>query len=173
MADVKLLVPFILRWEGGFVNDPNDLGGATNRGVTFATYEKYCQKKALPQPSLTDLKQLTQEKWFEIMKSMYWDRWRGDEIKNQSVATILVDWVWTSGVYGIRIPQKILGVTADGIVGSRTITALNTYYSAAELFGRFKQARLDYIDAICEKRPENTKFLKGWKNRINALIFSS
>lgn len=107
------------------------------------------------------------------MKSMYWDRWRGDEIKNQPVANILVDWVWTSGVYGIRIPQKILRVTADGIVGSRTITALNTYYSAAELFGRFKQARLDYIDAICEKRPENTKFLKGWKNRINALIFSS
>ena len=38
MADVKLLVPFILRWEGGFDNYPNDLGGATNRGVNFATY---------------------------------------------------------------------------------------------------------------------------------------
>ena len=31
MADVRKLAPFILKWEGGFVNDPDDLGGATNR----------------------------------------------------------------------------------------------------------------------------------------------
>ena len=36
MADVRKLAPFILKWEGGFVNDPDDLGGATNMGV-------YCQ----------------------------------------------------------------------------------------------------------------------------------
>ena len=34
MADVKKLAPFILKWEGGFVNDPDDLGGATNMGVS-------------------------------------------------------------------------------------------------------------------------------------------
>ena len=36
MADVRKLAPFILKWEGGFVNDPDDLGGATNMGVTIA-----------------------------------------------------------------------------------------------------------------------------------------
>jgi len=41
MADVKKLAPFILKWEGGFVNDPDDLGGATNMGVTMATYKVY------------------------------------------------------------------------------------------------------------------------------------
>ena len=35
MADVKKLAPFILKWEGGFVNDPDDLGGATNMGVLW------------------------------------------------------------------------------------------------------------------------------------------
>ena len=35
MAEVKKLVPFILKWEGGFVNDPDDLGGATNKGVIY------------------------------------------------------------------------------------------------------------------------------------------
>lgn len=40
MADIKVLVPFILSWEGGFVNDPDDKGGATNKGVTIATWIK-------------------------------------------------------------------------------------------------------------------------------------
>jgi lysozyme family protein len=37
MARIELLAPFILKWEGGFVNDPVDLGGATNMGVTVGT----------------------------------------------------------------------------------------------------------------------------------------
>ena len=40
MADVKILAPFILKWEGGFVNHPNDPGGATNKGVTIAVWKK-------------------------------------------------------------------------------------------------------------------------------------
>ena len=35
MANVNVLLPFILKWEGGFVNDPADAGGATNKGVTI------------------------------------------------------------------------------------------------------------------------------------------
>ncbi len=121
MADVNKLVPFILRWEGGFVNDPDDLGGATNKGVTIATYEAYCKKKGYPKPTVERLKNLTQEEWTEILKTMYWDRWKADEIKSQSVANILVDWVWASGVHGIKIPQELAGVIPDGIVGPKTI----------------------------------------------------
>src|SRR3712207_7646428 len=40
MANVKILLPFILKWEGGFVNDPADSGGATNKGVTIATWKR-------------------------------------------------------------------------------------------------------------------------------------
>ena len=47
MADIKNLIPFILKWEGGFANDPTDRGGATNKGVTIATYEAYCKKKEI------------------------------------------------------------------------------------------------------------------------------
>ena len=38
MAKVEILLPFILKWEGGFVNDPADAGDATNKGVTIATW---------------------------------------------------------------------------------------------------------------------------------------
>ena len=39
MANVYKLAPWILKWEGGFVNDPADLGGATNMGVTIGTWK--------------------------------------------------------------------------------------------------------------------------------------
>lgn len=172
MADVRKLVPFILKWEGGFVNDPSDLGGATNKGVTFKTFKEYCKKKGRPTPTVSDLKNISEEDWTEIMKESYWDRWKADQIKNQSIANILVDWVWMSGAHGIKRPQKVLGVTADGIVGPNTLNALNNYPSQRELFDRIKKARYDFYDEICKKRPANKKFLKGWHNRLNGLTFS-
>lgn len=170
MADVMKLVPFILKWEGGFVDDPDDLGGATNRGVTIGTYATYCKKKGYPAPTVERLKNLSEKDWAEILKTMYWDRWKADEIKSQSVANILVDWVWASGINGIKIPQKVLGVTADGIVGAKTLSALNMK-SPKELFEEIKEARIQFIEDICRKRPANNKFKKGWLNRINSLQY--
>lgn len=166
MADINVLVPLILKWEGGFVNDPDDLGGATNMGVTLATYRQYRKSRNLPAPTVDDLKNLSREEWTDILKTYYWDRWQADRIRDQSVANILVDWVWASGAYGIRIPQQILDVTADGIVGKNTLAALHSYTPQAELFDRIKQARFEYINRICTSRPANQKFRKGWENRI-------
>lgn len=170
MAQVSKLAPFILQWEGGFVNDPDDLGGATNKGVTIATYESYCKKKGCPKPTVERLKNLSNQEWTEILKTIYWDRWNADEIKSQSVANILVDWVWASGVHGIKIPQEVAGVLADGIVGPKTIAAVNSK-NPQELFDSIKVARVAFIDEICRKRPANNKFKKGWLNRINSLKF--
>lgn len=170
MANVQKLVPFILKWEGGFVNDPDDLGGATNKGITFATYKQYRKKKGMPEPTIEDLKGITDAEWIEILKTMYWDKWQADRIKNQSVANILVDWVWASGNNGIKRPQKILGVTVDGIVGEKTLAALNEQ-DPGSLFEAIKADRIKFIDEICKARPANEKFRKGWLNRINDFVF--
>lgn len=170
MANVEKLVPFILKWEGGFVNDPDDLGGATNRGVTLATYAQYCKKKGYPVPTVERLKNLSEREWAEILKTMYWDRWKADKIVNQSVANILVDWVWASGVHGVKRPQKILGVSIDGIVGNQTLAAVNAK-DAKELFYAIKADRIRFIDEICKARPANEKYRRGWMNRINNLTF--
>lgn len=170
MANVEKLVPFILKWEGGFVNDPDDLGGATNRGVTLATYAQYCKKKGYPAPTVERLKNLSEREWAEILKTMYWDRWKADKIVNQSVANILVDWVWASGVHGVKRPQKILGVSVDGIVGNQTLAAVNAR-DAKELFYAIKADRIRFIDEICKARPANEKYRRGWMNRINNLTF--
>ena len=164
------LRPFILKWEGGFVNDPDDLGGATNKGVTIGTYKQYRANKGLSEPTVEDLKNISDEEWTEIFKKMYWDRWKADKILNQSIANLLVDFVWSSGVNGIKRPQKVLNVKDDGIVGEKTLKALNEY-DPKELFDKLKQDRIKFIDEICKARPANEKFRKGWLNRINDIKF--
>lgn len=168
MANHKILEPFILKWEGGFVYDKDDLGGATNRGVTLATYRSVFGNKK----TANDLKRMTQAQWGVIFKKYYWDKWKADDIKDQNVANILVDWLWCSGSYGIKIPQKVLGVSIDGIVGTKTIAAINAR-DGRELFDTIKQERKDYIDSICQARPQNKKFKKGWLNRINSIDYET
>ena len=58
MADVNKLAPFILKWEGGFVNDSDDLGVTTNTGVSIGTYEGYCRKKGYPKPTVQRVKNI-------------------------------------------------------------------------------------------------------------------
>lgn len=171
MAEVNRLVPHILKWEGGFVNDPDDLGGATCKGVTYRTYKLYCSRKKLPIPSVGDLKRLTVEEFESILKEMYWDACRADKIESQSVANAIVDWAWNSGTAtAAKEIQKVLGVKADGIIGNITLSAINSQ-SPLPLFGRIKTARIKYIERICESRPENRKFYRGWMNRINNLQY--
>lgn len=166
MADYRKLVPFILKKEGGFANKKNDLGGATMKGVTFATFQYYMGKNK----TIEDLKNITNDQWMVIFRQGYWNRWHADNIDNQSVANILVDWVWASGSWGIKRPQAMLGLAVDGIVGENTLLAVNME-NPEELFNRIKADRLAYIDYICEVRKENLEFKKGWINRVNSIQY--
>lgn len=170
MSDYRKLVPFIKKWEGGYVNDPLDKGGATNAGVTMATYRDYRKKKGYAATTIDDLKKMSSVEWQDIFKRLYWDRWKADQIRSQSVANILVDWVWGSGTWGIKIPQRILGVAQDGIVGPKTMAALNES-DPQQLFMKIKQARIQYIDDIIRKTPTNERFRRGWMNRLGDLRF--
>ena len=171
MADVNKLVPHIVKWEGGWSDHKNDLGGKTNKGITYQTYKFYYRRKGLPEPSVEQLKNISHTEFTDILKTLYWDVCKADYIVNQSVANAIVDWGWNSGnVTAIKEVQKILGVKADGIVGNITLSAINSR-SPLPLFGAIKQARLDYIDEICEARKENLDFKDGWLNRIESLTF--
>lgn len=110
MAKLEVLAPFILSFEGGFVNHINDKGGATNKGVTIATW-KQCgyDKDGDKDIDVDDLRLLSEKDVIErVMRPHYWNRWKADDIKDQSLANILVDWVWCSGANGIKIPQRLL-----------------------------------------------------------------
>lgn len=172
MADVNKLAHWILKWEGGFVNDPDDSGGATNKGVTIKTWKQVgYDKDGDGDIDVKDLKLLTVNDVIKVvLKPHYWDRWKADEIVSQSVANICVDWVWASGKPGITRVQELLGVKQDGVVGPKTLAALNSR-SPLPLFGAIKQERIKFIDEICIKNPKNLKFKKGWLNRLNDLKY--
>ena len=63
------------------------------------------EEKGLPAPSVRELVNISFEEWRDILKSLFWDRWKADQIKNQSLALLLVDWVWGSGLYGVTKAQ--------------------------------------------------------------------
>ena len=164
MANYKKLVPIIKKYEGSWANDPNDRGGCTNSGVTIATFRNYFGKGK----TCADLKKLTDEQWDTIFVHGYWDKWDGDAIKSQSIANLLVDWLWTSGSYGIKYPQQVLGVKDDGSVGPKTIAAVNEYPNQKELFQKLWNRRKKHFEDIVKRNPSQKKFLRGWLNRLDA-----
>lgn len=186
MANIDAFIPILLRWEAstivrdgesldsaykratkkGFVNDPNDNGGATMVGITIGTYRSYCRYKGWKTPSVQDLKNMPYKMWRDIVYTMYWNKWKADTINDQSVANMVVDWVWHSGAATIKKVQALLGVTADGIVGPKTVAALN---NAKDINNKIYQSRKAYFEAIVKKNPSQKKWLKGWMNRLNSV----
>ena len=168
MAELNKLVPHVLKWEGLF--DGKNIDGmiCTMKGVTLATYRQYCKEHNLKRPDCNALKNIPDNHWLAIIKKMFWDKWRADEIKSQSIANLLVDWVWGSGTYGIKYPQQVLGVAIDGVVGPKTIAAINNYPNQKELFEKLWNRRKKHFEDVA-KSPSKKKFLKGWLNRLNDL----
>jgi lysozyme family protein len=173
MAKVELLAPKIFGWEGGWSDHQNDKGGKTNMGVTLETW-KSCgyDKDGDHDIDADDLKLITKADAAELLRKYYWNRWQADLIKNQSIANLLVDWVWGSGKWGIIIPQRILGVKQDGLVGAQTLNALNTANQQV-LFKQLWDARVDFILNICQRDPSQNVFKRGWLNRLNDFKFSA
>ncbi len=171
MADIKLYFKKLFPWEGGYVNDPLDSGGATKMGVTLATWKTMGYDKDLDGDiDEEDIKLLSRADAEMVCKKGYWDKWLADQIKNQSQAEQLVDWVWGSGCYGLIIPQHILGVHADGVVGPITLTAVNSS-NQEEFFNKVKAERLQFIQNIITRKPSQKRFEIGWKRRVNSFVF--
>lgn len=187
MANIQKFIPFLIFWETsvkdasldneslflkarkkGIVHDAYDRGGATIVGITIGTYGDYCRKCGRANPTVSSLNSLTYAEWIDIFKTMFWNRWQADKITDQRVAEMLVDWIWTSGVYGITVPQRVLGVKTDGIVGTETLAAINSQ-DPEKFFKLLKRERAAYINHICTSRPAYRRFKKGWLSRINAL----
>lgn len=187
MATVDKFIPILLRWEAsiimkdnetleqafmrakqrGWSDDPQDNGGATMVGVTLGTYRAYCKYKGRRVPSKTDLKNIPYKEWRDIVHTMYWSKWKADLINDQNVANMVVDWVWASGQgIGVKRVQKLLGVTADGIVGPKTIAAINAQ-DPKTFVKKIYDARAAHFNAIVKANPSQKKWLKGWMNRIN------
>lgn len=172
-SKIEKLAPLVAKWEGGYVNDPLDRGGATNMGVTVGTWKLLgYDKNGDGIINNSDMKLLSKDD-FKFVLRKYWDKWQADQIKNQSIANILVDWYWGSGKWGIVIPQRLLGLKQDGVVGPKTLSKLNEEIDkdAEALFDKIFAARVKFLDDIVKNNPSQKRFIKGWKNRLNDFKF--
>lgn len=171
MADISKFIPTLIKHEGGYVNDPADPGGATKWGVTINTWRKLgYDKDGDGDIDENDIKLLEVKDVIPIIKISYWDKLRADEIKNQSIAEICVDWIYNSGTGVIKNIQKLLGLEPDGIVGKQTLEFINSH-DQKELHERILIARHNYYQTIIAKNPKLKKFEKGWLKRLYSYKF--
>ena len=171
MANLAPLINKILHWEGGLSNHPLDHGGLTNKGITLRTWQRVGYDKDDDYDiDDEDLMLITRYDMAWLLETHYWNRWRAGEIESQPLAEILVYWLWCSGKWGIIIPQRILNVNPDGIVGPITLSALNNT-DPEQLHAAVKKARIRYIHRLIKRDPSQQCFEKGWLNRIKSFNY--
>jgi lysozyme family protein len=174
MASFDAFFPTLLKHEGGFVNDPVDPGGATNKGITMGTFERCAGQYLGIEPTVENLKALTDAQAGRIYKPLYWDKVRGDEIELQELANIVFDFQVNAGGNASKLLQKALNdlgasppLEVDGAIGPATIAALKGM-DQSEVYRRYKQGRVGYYKDLVAERPALGKFLNGWLNRVSS-----
>lgn len=71
---------FVARWEGGFVNNPADPGGATNMGITLNTLTAWRTARGLPAATVDDVRNLTRSEADAIYHANYWQASGADKL---------------------------------------------------------------------------------------------
>ena len=153
MKNFNEIIEKVLEHEGGYVNDPKDLGGETKYGITKRFYPD------------VDIKNLTVEQAKEIYKKDYWDRNRVESLP-QNLWHIYFDMCVNMGKRtAVKVLQRAAvnkgkDIEVDGGLGPMTIGALK----GVEL-DRVRAYRVKfYVDLITDK-PEQEKFFLGWFRR--------
>ena len=102
-------------------------------------------------------------------KKNFWDRMRLDEIADQHKANEMFVFGVNAGCSrAVRLAQLVVGTVADGLIGPKTIAAINSY-DVDEFDREFDEEEIKYYEAIVRNNPEKKIFLNGWKNRAKAV----
>ena len=167
---------FVLKWEGGFSNHPADRGGATNKGITQATYDAYRKQKGL---HLRSVKFITDEEVEEIYYTKYYLPSKA-HLMPPPLDVVVFDTAVNMGVKTSAILlQKALQelgyytLAVDGIVGELTLHAVRKAQEKDALFlliVKYVQLRIQRYRGIVAKNPSQRVFLKGWLNRALDLL---
>ena len=158
-------LPFVLRWEGGYVNHPADPGGATNKGVTQKVYDGWRARQGM---SARDVRQLEDAELAAIYENDYWLPPRC-HVLQQQLGLVHFDTAVNMGVgRAVKLLQAGLGCAVDGAFGPGTQKAADSCDLGTAVAG-YCQAREDFYRRLAAQRPQLAVFLKGWLNRLNAL----
>lgn len=169
MADFDVFLPILLGFEGGYVNDPTDPGGETNKGITMKTFQQCSRSLLGVEPTSDNLKALTDAQAGTIYNSLYWGKIHGDAFASQDLANIVCDFYVNAGANATKLLQRVLNgmganLTEDGAIGPGSLQALAAV-DQVQAYRQYKQGRMDYYQALAPRFPQ---FIKGWMNRVNS-----
>lgn len=137
----------VLVHEGGYVNHPADPGGATNKGVTQATYNAYRRAK---RRSTQSVRSISGAEVADIYKSRYWDAVKGDDLPSGLDYCVFDFGVNSGPSRAIKFMQRQIGTDADGVIGPKTMKAVARADTVAAISG------------ICDRRLSWLKTLRHW-----------
>ena len=161
----KVAVEFAAKWEGGYVNHPRDPGGATNYGVTQASYNEFRSSKG---QVIQDVRAISKSELNDIYLR-YWNAANCDKCAGVlSVAQF--DTSFNFGPVGAsRFMQELLGVSVDGAVGPITLGALAKANHDALAYA-YPYSRIAYRYQRVHEAASQRVFLQGWLNRDRDLL---
>lgn len=184
MQSVRALAEDIIRREGGYVNDPDDPGGATNHGVTIHTMRRLgLDLNGDGEIDPADVRRLSQEQAIEIFIQHYFDRPRIADLPRVLHATVF-DMYVNAGSNAVRILQRLLrdmgyDLSLDGVIGPQTIRVshMAVREGGDHLGDAYGIARRNYYYRIADRRPASRKFARrrdggkgGWIRRAEEFI---
>ena len=184
MHKVRDMAEAIVAREGGFVDHPDDPGGATNFGVTIHTLRRLgIDLDGDGRSEVADLRQLSRAQAVDIFIDHYFTRpgiARLPEVFHASVFDMQVN----AGGNAVRILQRLLRemgqeIAVDGVIGPQTIAAAQAAVNEApdHIADAYGIARRNYYFRIAEARPALRKFARtraggkgGWIRRAEEFI---
>ncbi|WP_102222793.1 holin-associated N-acetylmuramidase [Acidimangrovimonas sediminis] len=178
----------IVAREGGYVNDPDDLGGATNWGVTLGTMRRLgLDLDHDGDVDTRDVQLLTQRQAVEIFIEHYYRRPQIDRLRDPKLRVQVFDMYVNSGNNAVKILQRLvtsMGFPAadDGAIGPKTLGAVASAEAAAggSIADAYAVARRSYYFGIADARPANRKYARtraggkgGWILRAEEFMSPS
>ena len=161
--DFVTCLAFTLRAEGGYVDNPDDPGAATNMGITLATYRTWSDDPAAGIPQIKDM---TRRVARAIYRAVYWNPLRADALP-AGIDLSVFDFGVNAGTWrSARLLQRALGFTGDevdGCIGPETLGAAGKA-DARTLIESLSSRQADYYRSLAEF----PIFGQGWLNRTEA-----
>lgn len=169
MANFETAYAQTSKFEGYYVNDPIDQGGETYAGISrkyhpnWGGWQIVDRKARKYNEHIQELDVMVQN----FFKRYYWDAIKAGDICNEKVAAMLYDFYIHSGSVATKTIQRVVGVTADGIIGPQSIQAINNYDNG--LFSKLKLERIAFLKGIVARKETQRKYLDGWLTRVNSI----
>ena len=184
MQNVSEIAKEIVAREGGFVNDPDDPGGATKYGVTIHTMRNLgLDLTGDGRVSVGDVRRLTRAQAEDIFINHYFQRPGIAKLPEPLQASVF-DMYVNAGGNAVKILQRVLrqlgqAIAADGAIGPKTAAAAHAAFKAApdHLVDAYGIARRNYYFRLADRRPASRKYARsraggkgGWIRRAEEFI---